>query len=111
MNKEELVELLAKSQEAIVLTRNYKSSRDLFLKINRSALSSVVKESKKIFSFGGKRVGNEKQFKFNQSMEARFDPAISAIEKKKLDKAKKEQTDRCAYYWCRWQDSLFAKQS
>ena len=36
------------------------------------------------------KVGNEKQFKFNQSVEARFDSAISAIEKKKLDKAKKE---------------------
>ena len=37
-----------------------------------------------------KKKGNEKQFKFNQSVEARFDSAISAIEKKKLDKAKKE---------------------
>ena len=35
-------------------------------------------------------MGIEKQFKFNQSVEARFDSAISAIEKKKLDKAKKE---------------------
>ena len=35
-------------------------------------------------------MGNEKQFKFNQSVEARFDSAISAIEKKKPDKAKKE---------------------
>ena len=35
-------------------------------------------------------MGNEKQFKFNQSVEASFDSAISAIEKKKLDKAKKE---------------------
>ena len=33
-------------------------------------------------------MGNEKQSKFNQSVEARFDSAISA--KKKLDKAKKE---------------------
>ena len=38
----------------------------------------------------GQKVGNEKQFKFNKSVEARFDTAISAIEKKKLDKAKKE---------------------
>ena len=37
-----------------------------------------------------KKVGNEKQFKFNQSVEARFDSAISAFEKKKLDKAKKD---------------------
>ena len=37
------------------------------------------------------KVGNEKQFKFNQSVEARFDSAIiSAIEKKKVAKAKKE---------------------
>ena len=35
-------------------------------------------------------MGNEKQFKFNHSVEARFDSAIFAIEKKKLDKAKKE---------------------
>ena len=35
-------------------------------------------------------MGNEKQFKFNQSVEARFDSAISAIEKNKLDKAEKE---------------------
>ena len=35
-------------------------------------------------------MGNEKQFKFNQSVEARFDSAISAIEKKKLNKARKE---------------------
>ena len=35
-------------------------------------------------------MGKEKQFRFNQSVEARFDSAISAIEKKKLDKAKKE---------------------
>ena len=31
-----------------------------------------------------------RKFKFNQSVEARFDSAISAIEKKKLDKAKTE---------------------
>ena len=35
-------------------------------------------------------MGNEKQFKLNQSVEARFDSTITAIEKKKLDKAKKE---------------------
>ena len=35
-------------------------------------------------------MGNEKQFRFNQSVEARFDSAISAIEKKKPDRAKKE---------------------
>ena len=40
-----------------------------------------------------KKVGNEKQFKFNQSVEARFDSAIFAIEKKKLDKAKEELED------------------
>ena len=33
---------------------------------------------------------NENQFKFNQSVEATFDSATSAIEKTKLDKAKKE---------------------
>ena len=35
-------------------------------------------------------MGNEKQFKFKQSVETRFDSAISAIEKKRLDKAKNE---------------------
>ena len=35
-------------------------------------------------------MGNEKQFKLNQSVEARFDSTISAIDKKKLNKAKKE---------------------
>jgi len=39
------------------------------------------------------KIGNEKQFKFNQSVEARFDSAISAIEKNKLDKAKTEQEE------------------
>ena len=35
-------------------------------------------------------MGNEKQFKFNESVEARLIQPISAIEKKKPDKAKKE---------------------
>ena len=35
-------------------------------------------------------MGNEKRFKFNQSVKARFDSAISPIKKKKLDEAKKE---------------------
>ena len=40
------------------------------------------------------KVGNEKQFKFNQSVEARFDSAISAIEKKKLEEGKKLLSER-----------------
>jgi len=35
-------------------------------------------------------MGNEKQFRLNHSVEARFDSALYAIEKKKLDQAKKE---------------------
>ena len=34
--------------------------------------------------------GKREQFRFNHSVEARFDSAIFATEKKKLDKAKKE---------------------
>ena len=53
-------------------------------------ISSFVKKVKEVHSIKWKKVGNEKQFKFNHSVEARFDSAIFAIEKKKLDKAKKE---------------------
>ena len=38
-------------------------------------------------------MGNEKQFKLNQSVEARFDSTISAIDKKKLNKAKKKEPE------------------
>ena len=92
MNKEELVELLAKSQDAI-LERVDSKLQELKRSISEDqeeCLSSVVKRVKEDNSIKWKKVGNEKQFKFNQSVEARFDSAISAIEKKKLDKAKKE---------------------
>ena len=72
-----------------MLIRNYKSSRDLFLKIKRSAEVLSLKDSKKIIPLSGKKL-ETRNFKFNQSVEARFDSAISAIEKKKLDKAKTE---------------------
>ena len=49
-----------------------------------------MKKVKEVHSIKWKKVGNEKQFRFNHSVEARFDSAIFAIEKKKLDKAKKE---------------------
>ena len=92
MNKEELVELLVKSQDAI-LERVDSKLQELKRSISEDqeeCLSSVVKRVKEDNSIKWKKVGNEKQFKFNQSVEARFDSAISAIEKKKLDKAKKE---------------------
>ena len=92
MNKEELVELLAKSQDAI-LERVDSKLQELKRSISEDqeeCLSSVVKRVKEHNTIKWKKVGNEKQFKFNQSVEARFDSAISAIEKKKLDKAKKE---------------------
>ncbi|CAH3030546.1 unnamed protein product [Porites evermanni] len=92
MNKEELVELLSKSQDAI-LERVDSKLQELKRSISEDqeeCLSSVVKRVKEDNSIKWKKVGNEKQFKFNQSVEARFDSAISAIEKKKLDKAKRE---------------------
>ena len=72
MNKEELVEPLAKSQD------------------QEDCIRSVVKKVKEVHSIKWKKVGSEKQFRFNHSVEARFDSAIFAIEKRKLDKAKKE---------------------
>ena len=68
-----------------MLFRNYKSPKDLFLKIKGS---SVVKKEDN--SIKWEKVGNKNQFKFNQSVEAKFDSAISAIEKKKVDKAQKK---------------------
>ena len=76
-----------------MLIRNYKSSRDISEDISEDqedCVRSVVKKVKEDHSIKWRKVGNEKQLKFNQSVEARFDSAISAIEKKKLDKAKKE---------------------
>ena len=76
-----------------MLIRNYKSSRDVSEDISEDqedCVRSVVKKVKEDHSIKWRKVGNEKQLKFNQSVEARFDSAISAIEKKKLDKAKKE---------------------
>ena len=93
MNKEELVELLAKSQDAI-LERVDSKLQELKRSIaiyegQEECLSSVVKRVKEDHSIKRKKVGNEKLFKLNQSVEARFDSAIAAIDKKKLDKAKK----------------------
>ena len=91
MNKEELVELLEKSQDAI-LERVDSKLQELKRSVSEDqedCVRSVVKKVKEDHSIKWKNVGNEKQFKFNQSVEARFDSAISAIENKKLDKAKK----------------------
>ena len=92
MNKEELVELLAKSQDAILenVDSKLQELKSSISEDQEECLSSVVKRVKEDNSIKWKKVGNEKQFKFNQSVEARFDSAISAIEKKKPDKAKKE---------------------
>ena len=92
MNKEEFVELLAKSQNAILerVDSKLQEFKRSISEDQEDCVRSVVKKVKEDHSIKWKKVGNEKQFKFNQSVEARFDSAISAIEKKKLDKAKKE---------------------
>ena len=90
MNKEELVELLTKSQDAI-LERVDSKLQELKRSISEDqeeCSSSVVKRVKED-KVEIKKVENEKQFKLNQSVQARFDSTISAIDKKKLDKAKK----------------------
>ena len=91
MNKEELVELLAKSQDAI-LERVDSKLQELKRSISEDqeeCLSSVVKRVKEDNSIKWKKVENEKQFNFNQSVEARFDSAISAIDKKSWMRRKK----------------------
>ena len=91
MNKEELVELLAKSQHAIseCVDSKLQELKRSISEDQEDCVRSVVKKVKEDHSIKLKNVGNEKQFKFNQSVEARFDSAISAIEKKKLDRANK----------------------
>ena len=82
MNKEELVELLAKSQDAF-LERVHSKLQELTRSIyegQEEGLSSVVKRVKEDHSINWKKVGNEKQFKLSHSVEAIFDSAISAIE-------------------------------
>ena len=97
MNKEEFVELLAKSKDAILerVDSKLQERKRYFWRVSEDqedCVRSVVKRKIKVkedHSIKWRKVGNEKQLKFNQSVEARFDSAISAIEKKKLDKAKK----------------------
>ena len=92
MNKDEFVELLTKSQEAI-LERVDSKLQDLKRSISEDqedCVRSVVKKFKEDHSIKWKKVGNEKQFKFNESVEAKIDSAIAAVDKKKLDKVKKE---------------------
>lgn len=60
-----MIEILVKSQE----------------KISNSAGSKLQDQS-----ISWKKVVNEKQFKFNDFLEAKFDSAIAAIDKKKFDK-------------------------
>ncbi|KAL9963329.1 hypothetical protein ACROYT_G032521 [Oculina patagonica] len=92
MNKDELVELLAKSQEAI-LERVDSKLQDLKRSISEDqedCVRYVVKKVKEDHSIKWKKVGNKKHFKFNESVEAKIDSAIAAVDKKKLDKVKKE---------------------
>ena len=92
MNKEQFVELLAKSQETI-LERVDAKLPDIKRSISEDqedCVRSVVKKFKEDHSVKWKKVGNKKQFNFNESVEAKFESAIPALEKKKLDKAKKE---------------------
>ena len=63
-----------------------------------------MKKVKEDQSISWKKVGNEKQFKFNDSLEAKFDSAIAAIEKKKLDKAKQS-------YWKSFQKPFQFRQA
>ena len=67
MNKDELVELLAKYQDAI-LERVDSKLQELKRSISEDqedCVRSVVKKFKKDHSVKWKKVGNEKQFKFN----------------------------------------------
>ena len=92
MEKAELIEILAKSQEKILSCVDSKL-QDLKRSISEDqedCIRSVVKKVKEDQSISWKKVGNEKQFKFNDSLETKFDSAIAAIDKKKLDKAKQE---------------------
>ena len=73
-----------------MLIRNQQELKISISVDQEECLSSSVKRVKEDNSIKWKKVGNEKHFKFNQSVEARFDSAISAFEKKKLDKAKQE---------------------
>ena len=87
MNKEKLAllaELLAKSQDAI-LERVDSKLRELKRSISEDheeCLSSVVKRVKEDNSVKWKKLGNEKQFKFNQSVEARFIQLSPSLRKK-----------------------------
>ena len=92
MEKAELIEVLAKSQENILNCVDSKL-QDLKRSISEDqedCVRSVVKKVKEDQSISWKKVGNEKEFKFNDSLETKFDSAIAAIDKKKLDKAKQE---------------------
>ena len=92
MEKEELRQILAKSQEEI-LNRVDSKLEDLKRSISEDqedCVRSVVKKVKEDQSINWKKVGNEKQFKFNDSLEAKLDSAIAAIDKKKLDRAKQD---------------------
>ena len=102
MNKEDLIELLAKSQDAI-LERVDSKLQDLKRSISedqQDCVRSVVKKIKEDHSIKWKKVGNEKQFKFNESVEARFDSAISAIEIKKLDKLRRKKSWKRVRSFC-----------
>ena len=80
-----------------MLNRNYKTSRDPFLKTKKTAYEKVKEDN----AIKWNKVGNEKQLKLNESVEAKFDSPIAFIKrewsfslafiyKKKLNKAKQE---------------------
>ena len=91
MNKEELAELLAKSHDAILehVDSKLQELKRSISEDQEECFSSVVQKVKEDNSIKWQKVGNEKQFKFNQSVEARFDSAISAIETKSWIRRKK----------------------
>jgi len=85
MEKEEMIETFAKSREKILNSADFKISAERFLKSRMTVYGPLLKKLEDDMSISWKKVGNEKQFKLNDSLKAKFD---SAIDKKKFDKAK-----------------------
>ena len=92
MNKEEFVQILESSQAKILAQVDVKL-QDLKRSISEDqedCVESVVKKVKFDSGYKWKKVGNEKQFKFNEAVHSQFESAIAAIDRNKLDKAKGE---------------------
>ena len=92
MNKEEFIEILAKSPEKILQQVDSKlhDLKRSVLKDQEDCVRCLVKKVKEDQSLKWKKVGNEKEFKFNESVDVKLHSAIAAIDKKKLGKAKHE---------------------